>query len=112
MPIRPLRLAGPKARIAIIPGDGIGREVTPVAVQVIKAATSKRNRPIEFVEFDLFDRALAQREGRALQALGADGGVGVGVVGGGFGLARPLQAAAAGGAAGWPTALARERYGS
>jgi 3-isopropylmalate dehydrogenase len=52
MPILPLRNAGPKARIAVIPGDGIGREVTPVAVQVIKAATSKRNRPIEFVEFD------------------------------------------------------------
>ncbi len=48
----PLRNAGPKARIAVIPGDGIGREVTPVAVQVIRAATAKRNRPIEFVEFD------------------------------------------------------------
>jgi 3-isopropylmalate dehydrogenase len=48
----PLRTHGPKARIAVIPGDGIGREVTPVAVEVIKAATSKRNRPIEFVEFD------------------------------------------------------------
>jgi 3-isopropylmalate dehydrogenase len=52
MPQIPLRSGGPKARIAVIPGDGIGREVTPVAVQVIKAATAKRNRPIEFVEFD------------------------------------------------------------
>src|SRR5271157_1064350 len=52
MPYIPLRNGGPKARIAVIPGDGIGREVTPVAVQVIKAATSKRNRPIEFIEFD------------------------------------------------------------
>jgi len=52
MPNLPLRHSGPKARIAVIPGDGIGREVTPVAVQVIKAATAKRNRPIEFVEFD------------------------------------------------------------
>src|SRR5271166_6407022 len=52
MPHIPLRHSGPKARIAVIPGDGIGREVTPVAVQVIKAATAKRNRPIEFVEFD------------------------------------------------------------
>jgi len=50
--ILPLRYGGPKARIAVIPGDGIGKEVTPVAVQVIKAATSKRNRPLEFVEFD------------------------------------------------------------
>jgi 3-isopropylmalate dehydrogenase len=48
----PLRSGGPKARIAVIPGDGIGKEVTPEAVKVIKAATAKRNRPIEFVEFD------------------------------------------------------------
>jgi 3-isopropylmalate dehydrogenase len=48
----PLRSGGPKARIAVIPGDGIGKEVTPEAVKVIRAATSKRNRPIEFVEFD------------------------------------------------------------
>ena len=52
MPNIPLRSGGPKARVAVIPGDGIGKEVTPVAVQVIKAATAKRNRPIEFVEFD------------------------------------------------------------
>ncbi len=52
MPNIPLRNGGPKARIAVIPGDGIGREVTPVAVSVIQAATAKRRRPIEFVEFD------------------------------------------------------------
>jgi len=52
MPPIPLRNHGPKARIAVIPGDGIGREVTPVAVEVIQAATAKSNRPIEFVEFD------------------------------------------------------------
>jgi 3-isopropylmalate dehydrogenase len=52
VPNIPLRSGGPKARVAVIPGDGIGKEVTPVAVQVIKAATAKRNRPIEFVEFD------------------------------------------------------------
>jgi len=52
MPNIPLRNGGPKARIAVIPGDGIGREVTPVAVQLICAATAKRNRALEFVEFD------------------------------------------------------------
>jgi 3-isopropylmalate dehydrogenase len=52
VPNIPLRSGGPKARIAVIPGDGIGKEVTPVAVQVIKAGTAKRNRPLEFVEFD------------------------------------------------------------
>ncbi len=52
MPNIPLRNGGPKARIAVIPGDGIGKEVTPEAVKVIRAATAKRNRPLEFVEFD------------------------------------------------------------
>ncbi len=52
MPNIPLRNGGPQARIAVIPGDGIGREVIPVAVQVIRAATAKRNRPLEFVELD------------------------------------------------------------
>jgi 3-isopropylmalate dehydrogenase len=47
-----MRNGGPLARIAVIPGDGIGKEVTPVAVEVIRAATSRRNRAIEFVEFD------------------------------------------------------------
>ena len=52
MPATPFRNGGPKARIAVIPGDGIGKEVTPEALKVIRAATTKRNRPIEFVEFD------------------------------------------------------------
>ena len=52
MPDIPLRNGGPKARIAVIPGDGIGKEVTPVAVNVVKAAAAKRHHPIEFVEFD------------------------------------------------------------
>jgi 3-isopropylmalate dehydrogenase len=52
MPNIPLRAGGPNARIAVIPGDGIGKEVTPVAVKVIQAATAKHHRHIEFVEFD------------------------------------------------------------
>jgi len=52
VPNVPLRKGGPNARIAVIPGDGIGKEVTPVAVNVIKTATAKRRRPLEFVEFD------------------------------------------------------------
>jgi 3-isopropylmalate dehydrogenase len=52
LPNIPLRSGGPKARIAVIPGDGIGKEVTPEGVKAIKAATAKRNRPLEFVEFD------------------------------------------------------------
>lgn len=48
----PLRDGGPAARIAVIPGDGIGREVTPEAVKVLRAACSPAKRDIEFVEFD------------------------------------------------------------
>jgi 3-isopropylmalate dehydrogenase len=48
----PMRAGGAAARIAVIPGDGIGKEVTPEAVKVLKAATARRKRPLEFVEFD------------------------------------------------------------
>jgi len=52
VPNTPLRNHGPKARIAVIPGDGIGKEVTPAAVKIIQAACARRSRPLEFVEFD------------------------------------------------------------
>ena len=52
MPKTPLRQGGPAARIAVIPGDGIGKEVTPEAVKVLRAVTSAAGRKIEFVEFD------------------------------------------------------------
>ncbi|HVS74427.1 MAG TPA: isocitrate/isopropylmalate dehydrogenase family protein [Candidatus Acidoferrales bacterium] len=45
----PRRNGGPAARIAVVPGDGIGREVTPESVKVLRAAVK---RPMEFVEFD------------------------------------------------------------
>ena len=45
----PLRKGGPAARIAVLPGDGIGREVTPESVKVLRAAVK---RPMQFVEFD------------------------------------------------------------
>jgi 3-isopropylmalate dehydrogenase len=48
----PMRWGGEKARIAVIPGDGIGKEVTPEAVKVLRAVTSPAKRPLEFVEFD------------------------------------------------------------
>ena len=52
MPGIPMRSGGPKARIAVIPGDGIGSEVTPQAVKVLKTVAATANRPLEFVEFD------------------------------------------------------------
>src|SRR5258707_4288506 len=47
-----LRSGGPAAGTAVIPGDGIGAEVTPQAVKVLKAVTAPARRPLEFVEFD------------------------------------------------------------
>ena len=52
MPVIPLRNGGPAARIAVIPGDGIGAEVTPQAVKVLKAVAAPCTRAMEFVEFD------------------------------------------------------------
>jgi 3-isopropylmalate dehydrogenase len=47
-----MRSGGKAARIGVIPGDGIGKEVTAEAVKVLRAVTAKRKRPLEFVEFD------------------------------------------------------------
>jgi len=47
-----LREGGSAARIAVIPGDGIGKEVTPEAIKAIQSVMSSARRQIEFVEFD------------------------------------------------------------
>ena len=39
-------------RIAVIPGDGIGKEVTPVSVAVLKSLFAARSRQATFTEFD------------------------------------------------------------
>ncbi len=39
-------------RIAVIPGDGIGKEVTPEALKVLRAVASASGRSLDFVEFD------------------------------------------------------------
>src|ERR1700735_4436839 len=41
-----------KKRIAIIPGDGIGKEVIPAAVQVLKSAAAAGGREVVLTEFD------------------------------------------------------------
>jgi 3-isopropylmalate dehydrogenase len=62
-----MRNGGRAARIAVIAGDGIGKEVTPESVKVIRAATMSARRQIEFVEFDWgADKYL--REGVSLPA--------------------------------------------
>ena len=63
----PLRGGGRAARIAVIPGDGIGKEVTPEAVKVLRAVAATAKCPLEFVEFDWgADKYL--REGVSLPA--------------------------------------------
>src|SRR5467141_2630336 len=47
-----MRNGGGTARIAVIPGDGIGKEVTPQAVKVLRAVAAAAKRRLEFVEFD------------------------------------------------------------
>jgi 3-isopropylmalate dehydrogenase len=67
VPKMPLRVGGAAARIAVIPGDGIGKEVTPEAVKVLRAVAASAGRPLEFVEFDWgADKFL--REGVSLPA--------------------------------------------
>lgn len=39
-------------KIALIPGDGIGKEVMPEGVRVLEAAASKHNLNLEWAEFD------------------------------------------------------------
>jgi 3-isopropylmalate dehydrogenase len=39
-------------RIAVIPGDGVGKEVIPEAVRVLKAAAAKGRRDLALTEFD------------------------------------------------------------
>jgi len=52
MPSSPREKVSAAKRIAVIPGDGIGVEVTREAVKVLKAATSGARSRLEFTEFD------------------------------------------------------------
>ncbi len=44
--------AADKKRVAIIPGDGIGKEVIPAAVKVLKSAAAIGGREVVIAEFD------------------------------------------------------------
>jgi 3-isopropylmalate dehydrogenase len=41
-----------RKRIAVIPGDGAGKDVIPEAVKVLKAAAARGGREVELTEFD------------------------------------------------------------
>ena len=44
--------SGLAKRVAVIPGDGIGKEVIPEAVKVLRAVASTRGRKLSLTEFD------------------------------------------------------------
>jgi 3-isopropylmalate dehydrogenase len=48
----PEKLNSQAKRIAVIPGDGIGKEVIPEAVKVMKAAASAEGHELSIVDFD------------------------------------------------------------
>src|SRR6266849_3862316 len=48
----PAKRGGSAFRIAVIPGDGIGREVIPEACKVLRVAAQAGNRKIELIELD------------------------------------------------------------
>ncbi|MGC2505120.1 MAG: hypothetical protein WA369_00580, partial [Candidatus Acidiferrales bacterium] len=39
-------------RVAVIPGDGAGKDVIPEAVKVLKAAAARGGRQVALTEFD------------------------------------------------------------
>src|ERR1700735_528677 len=58
---------GSVKRIAVIPGDGVGKEVIPESVKILKAAAAKGGRELSLTEFDWgADRFL--RDGTTLPA--------------------------------------------
>src|ERR1700720_3478243 len=67
-PSGPVAPAAPATkRIAVIPGDGIGKEVIPEAVKVLKAVTAVSGKNLALTEFDWgADRYL--RDGTTLPA--------------------------------------------
>jgi len=53
-------------RIAVIPGDGIGKEVMPEGLKCLRAAAQKHGINLEFEEFDFASAQYWERHGRML----------------------------------------------
>jgi len=53
-------------KIAVIPGDGIGKEVMPEGVRVLEAAASKYNFDIAFTDFEFSSCEYYQAHGKML----------------------------------------------
>ncbi|KAF3771081.1 tartrate dehydrogenase [Cryphonectria parasitica EP155] len=59
-------MAGRPLKIAVIPGDGIGKEVMPFGVRCVQAAAKVHNIPIEFEHFDFASCDYYARHGTML----------------------------------------------
>ena len=57
----------PTFQIAVIPGDGVGREVTPAAVEVLQHAGRKFGAQFAFTEYD-WSADYYVRHGRMMPA--------------------------------------------
>ncbi len=53
-------------RIAVIPGDGIGKEVVPEGIRVMNAAAEKFNIPLQWTWFDYASAEYWQQHGKML----------------------------------------------
>ncbi|KAF4949099.1 hypothetical protein FSARC_13583 [Fusarium sarcochroum] len=53
-------------KIAVIPGDGIGKEVMPYGVRSLKAAAKKFNLSLEFQEFDFASCDYYEKHGQMM----------------------------------------------
>jgi tartrate dehydrogenase len=53
-------------KIAVIPGDGIGKEVMPYGVRCLQAAAKKYNLPLEFQEFDFASCDYYEKYGKMM----------------------------------------------
>ena len=55
-----------KKRIAVIPGDGIGKEVMPEGVRVMEAAATKFGIDLQFDHFDFSSWDYCEKHGKML----------------------------------------------
>ena len=61
-----LASANPSCRIAVIAGDGIGREVMPEGLRVLQVAAQRFGLPLEFFPFDWAHCEYFQEHGRMM----------------------------------------------
>ena len=55
-------------RIAVIPGDGIGKEVMPEGLRVIEAAAKKHGVAVQFDHFDFASYDYYEKHGEMMPA--------------------------------------------